>query len=80
MKRQRRASPCLDDCNFRLYKSTPKVGHDILTAFCVRLKNKMKTINLTAGIQCTLSILGELKVPMTRNFTPNVYDCIVKIT
>jgi hypothetical protein len=21
-----------------------------------------------------------IKVPMTRNFTPNVYDCIVKIT
>jgi hypothetical protein len=22
----------------------------------------------------------NIKVPMTRNFTPNVYDCIVKIT
>ena len=23
---------------------------------------------------------GLIKVPMTRNFTPNIYDCIVKIT
>jgi hypothetical protein len=29
----------------------------------------------------TIDVLYEyVKVPMTRNFTPNVYDCIVKIT
>ena len=30
--------------------------------------------NLTGRLYC------GFKVPMTRNFTPNVYDCIVKIT